>query len=89
MALHEGTALVAGKVRNTNLDSDKPVRIGDVPILVNRLVDSTELPVGLSERAKTVVTFAVVNAIFAATCACGTHLPITPRAVPAALSMPG
>ena len=85
MALYEGTEFVAGQVRDTNLDTYTPVRIGDVPQLDISFVESSEVPVGLGEPATTVVAPAIANAIFAATGARVTHLPITPAAVLAAL----
>jgi CO/xanthine dehydrogenase Mo-binding subunit len=86
MALHEGTAFHDGQVRDTNLDSYTPLRIGDVPALDISFVDSTEVPVGLGEPATTVVGPAIGNAIFAAVGVRLRHLPITPAAVAAALS---
>jgi CO/xanthine dehydrogenase Mo-binding subunit len=86
MALHEGTAFHNGQVRDTNLDSYTPLRIGDVPELDISFVDSTEVPVGLGEPATTVVGPAIGNAIFAAVGVRLRHLPITPAAVAAALS---
>jgi isoquinoline 1-oxidoreductase beta subunit len=85
MALHEGTEFVAGQVRDTNLNTYTPVRMGDVPELDISFVDSVEVPVGLGEPATTVIAPAIANAIFAATGARVTHIPITPAAVLAAL----
>ncbi len=86
MALHEGTEFVAGEVRDTNLNTYTPLRIGDVPMLDISFVDSAEVPVGLGEPATTVVAPAIGNAIFAATGGRVTHLPITPKAVLAAIA---
>jgi CO/xanthine dehydrogenase Mo-binding subunit len=47
MALHEGTEFVKGQVRDTNLDTYTPLRIGDVPELDIEFIDSAEVPVGL------------------------------------------
>jgi CO/xanthine dehydrogenase Mo-binding subunit len=88
MALYEGTEFVAGQVRDTNLNTYTPVRIGDVPVLDISFVDSTEVPVGLGEPATTVIAPAIANAIFAATGARVTHIPITPAAVLAAIAKP-
>ena len=66
MALHEGTEFVEGQVKDTNLDTYTPLRIGDVPELDIEFVDSTEVPVGLGEPGTTVVAPAIGNAIFAA-----------------------
>jgi hypothetical protein len=50
MALHEGTEFVKGQVKDTNLDSYTPLRMGDEPELDIEFIDSTEVPVGLSVR---------------------------------------
>ncbi len=86
MALYEGTEFVAGEVRDTNLNTYSPLRMGDQPVLDISFVDSTEVPVGLGEPATTVIAPAIANAIFAATGARVTHLPITPAAVLAAMA---
>jgi isoquinoline 1-oxidoreductase beta subunit len=86
MALHEGTEFVEGQVKDTNLDTYTPLRIGDVPELDIEFVDSTEVPVGLGEPATTVVGPAIGNAIFAAIGARLRHLPIRPDAVRQALN---
>ncbi|MCB6180144.1 molybdopterin-dependent oxidoreductase [Rhodobacter sp. Har01] len=89
MALYEGTEFAAGQVRDTNLNTYTPLRIGDVPLLDISFVDSAEVPVGLGEPATTVVAPAIGNAIFAATGGRVTHIPITPQAVLAAAAAPG
>jgi isoquinoline 1-oxidoreductase beta subunit len=86
MALHEGTEFVKGQVKDTNLDSYTPLRIGDVPELDVEFIDSAEVPVGLGEPATTVVGPAIGNAIFAAVGARLRHLPIRPAAVLQALT---
>jgi isoquinoline 1-oxidoreductase subunit beta len=86
MALHEGTEFVEGQVRDTNLDTYTPLRIGDAPELDVEFMDSTEVPVGLGEPATTVVGPAIGNAIFAAVGARLRHLPIRPKAVLQALA---
>jgi CO/xanthine dehydrogenase Mo-binding subunit len=86
MALHEGTEFVKGQVKDTNLDSYTPLRIGDVPELDIELIDSTEAPVGLGEPGTTVVAPAIGNAIFAAVGVRLRHLPIRPAAVLKALA---
>jgi len=86
MALHEGTEFVKGQVKDHNLDTYTPLRIGDVPELDIEFIDSTEAPVGLGEPATTVVAPAIGNAIFAAVGARLTHLPIRPNAVLQALA---
>jgi isoquinoline 1-oxidoreductase beta subunit len=86
MALHEGTEFVEGQVKDTNLDTYTPLRIGDAPELDIEFIDSTEVPVGLGEPATTVVGPAIGNAIFAAIGARLRHLPIRPDAVRQALN---
>jgi CO/xanthine dehydrogenase Mo-binding subunit len=77
---------VAGEVRDTNLNTYTPLRIGDVPVLDISFVDCAEVPVGLGEPATTVIAPAIANAIFAATGGRVTHLPITAQAVLAAVA---
>jgi isoquinoline 1-oxidoreductase subunit beta len=86
MALYEGTEFIAGQVKDRNLDSYTPLRIGDVPELDVEFIDSAEAPVGLGEPATTVVAPAIGNAIFAAVGVRLRHLPIRPAAVLTALS---
>ena len=86
MALHEGTELVKGQVKDTNFDSYTPLRIGDVPELDIEFIDSTEAPVGLGEPGTTVVAPAIGNAIFAAVGVRLRDLPIRPAAVLEALT---
>jgi isoquinoline 1-oxidoreductase beta subunit len=89
MALFEGSEFVKGQVKDTNLDSYTPLRIGDVPELDIEFIDSIEAPVGLGEPGTTVVAPAIGNAIFAATGVRLRHLPIRPAAVLKALSSSG
>ena len=86
MALHEGTEFVRGQVKDTNLDTYTPLRIGDAPELDVEFIDSTEFPVGLGEPGTTVVAPAIANAIFAALGARLRGLPIRPAAVLQALA---
>ena len=81
MALFEGTEFVKGQVKDTNLDTYTPLRIGDVPELDIEFMDSSEVPVGLGEPATTVVAPAIANAIFAAVGVRLRHLPIRPNTV--------
>jgi len=81
MALHEGTEFVKGQVKDTNLDTYTPLRIGDVPELDIQFIDSLDAPVGLGEPATTVIAPAIGNAIFAAVGVRLRHLPIRPSAV--------
>jgi CO/xanthine dehydrogenase Mo-binding subunit len=85
MALHEGTEIVAGEVRDHNFDTYTPLRMRDVPDVQIEFVASTEAPVGLGEPATTVVGPAIANAIFAACGARLRELPIRASAVAAAL----
>lgn len=66
MALHEGTMLEKGEVRDQNLNGYTPMRMRDVPAMELEFVESTETSVGLGEPATTVVGPAIGNAIFAA-----------------------
>lgn len=85
MALHEGTEFVDGQVKDRNLDTYTPLRMGDVPDMDIAFVDSDEQAVGLGEPGTTVVGPAIGNAIYAAVGARVRHLPISPEAVKAAL----
>jgi CO/xanthine dehydrogenase Mo-binding subunit len=86
MALHEGTAFENGQVRDTNLNTYTPLRIGDVPDVDINFVESVEVPVGLGEPATTVVAPAIANAIFAAVGVRMRHIPIRPEAVRLAIT---
>ena len=88
MALHEGTQFQDGQVRDTNLNTYTPLRMGDVPDMQIEFLPSTETSVGLGEPATTVVAPAIANAIFAATGARLRHLPMRPAAVLEALKTP-
>jgi isoquinoline 1-oxidoreductase beta subunit len=85
MALHEGTEFVKGQVKDTNLDSYTPLRMGDEPELDIEFIDSAEVPTGLGEPGTTVVAPAIGNAIFAAVGARLRHLPIRPASMLQAL----
>jgi isoquinoline 1-oxidoreductase beta subunit len=86
LALHEGSEFVRGEVKDTNLDTYTPLRMGDEPELDIEFVDSAEAPVGLGEPGTTVVGPAIGNAIFAAVGARLRHLPIRPATVLQALA---
>ena len=86
LALYEGSEFVKGQVKDTNLDSYTPLRIGDVPDLAIEFIDSIEVPVGLGEPGTTIIAPAIGNAIFAATGVRLRHLPIRPAAVLEALA---
>jgi isoquinoline 1-oxidoreductase subunit beta len=85
LALHEGSEFVNGQVKDTNLDTYTPLRMGDVPELDIEFIASTEVPVGLGEPCTTVVGPAIGNAVFAAVGARVRHIPIRPAAVLEAL----
>jgi isoquinoline 1-oxidoreductase subunit beta len=86
MALYEGSELVNGQPKDTNLDTYRPLRMGDVPDIEVEFLPSTETPVGLGEPATTVIAPAIGNAIFAASGARLRHLPMRPDALRAALA---
>jgi len=86
LALHEGSEFIKGEVKDTNLDSYTPLRIGDVPELDIEFIESVEAPVGLGEAGTTAVAPAIGNAIFTATDARLRHRPIRPAAVLQALA---
>ena len=85
MALYEGTEFSKGQPKDTNLNSYRVLRMGDIPEIEIEFLPSTEAPVGLGEPATTAVGPAIGNAIFAATGARLRHTPIRPDAVRAAL----
>ncbi len=76
LALHEGTVFEDGQVRDRNLDSYTPLRMGDVPELDINFIDSKEFPAGLGEPPLIAVPPAIGNAIFAATGTRVRDLPI-------------
>ncbi|HSD68083.1 MAG TPA: molybdopterin cofactor-binding domain-containing protein [Woeseiaceae bacterium] len=67
LALHEGTAIADGQVKDRNLDTYTPLRMSDVPELDIHFMPSTEFPVGMGEPPLIAVPPAVGNAVFAAT----------------------
>jgi isoquinoline 1-oxidoreductase subunit beta len=73
-------------VKDVNLDTYEPLRMGDVPEIDVEFVDSTEVPTGLGEPATTVVAPAIGNAIFAAVGARLRLLPIRSAALLQALT---
>ncbi len=86
LALHEGSEFSNGQIRDTNLNSYTPLRMGDVPDLDIAFIPSEEVPTGLGEPATTVVGPAIGNAIFATVGARVRHLPLRPAAILAALA---
>ena len=85
-ALYEGTEFIKGQPKDTNLNSYRVLRMGEMPEIDIEFIPSTEEPVGLGEPATTAAAPAIGNAIFAATGARIRHTPIRPEAVLAALS---
>ena len=67
LALHEGTEIERGEVRDQNLDSYRPLRMADVPDLDIRFIENSEFPTGLGEPPLIAVAPAIGNAIYAAT----------------------
>jgi hypothetical protein len=47
LTLHEGSEFVQGRVKDTNLDTYTPLRMGDVPEMDIEFLPSTEVPTGL------------------------------------------
>ena len=86
VALHEGTEIVNGQPKDTNLNTYTLLRMGSVPDVEIEFIPSTEIPVGLGEPATTAVAPAIGNAIFAACGARVRHLPIRPEAIRQALA---
>ena len=76
LALHEGTAFVNGEVKDRNLDTYTPLRMGDVPELGINFMKSDEHPTGLGEPPLIAVPPAIGNAIYAATGTRARDLPI-------------
>ena len=76
MALHEGTEIANGQVRDQNLDTYTPLRMSDVPELDISFMESTEFPTGMGEPPLIAVPPAIGNAIFAATGTRVRDLPI-------------
>jgi len=65
-ALYGEINLENGRVRQSNFNTYRPLRINEAPVVETHLVKSTEAPGGIGEAATAVVTPAVTNAIFAA-----------------------
>jgi len=86
MTLFEGSEIINGQPKDTNLNTYTPLRMGDMPELEIEFLPSAEMPVGLGEPGTTPVAPAIANAIFAASGARLRHLPIRPVAVRQALA---
>ncbi|MBS1093084.1 xanthine dehydrogenase family protein molybdopterin-binding subunit [Gluconobacter wancherniae] len=81
MALFEGTEIVNGTIKATNLNNYTPLRIPDVPDMDIEFVESAEKPMGLGEPGVTVIAPAIGNAIFRAVGVRMRHLPMRPADV--------
>jgi isoquinoline 1-oxidoreductase beta subunit len=66
-ALYGEVTLEGGKVRQSNFDDYRVLRMNDTPELEVHLIDSTEAPGGIGEPGVAPVAPAVANALFAAT----------------------
>jgi isoquinoline 1-oxidoreductase beta subunit len=66
-ALWGEITLDRGRVRETNFDRYRLLRLNEVPVIEVRLLESREAPGGIGEPSTSVVAPAVCNAIFAAT----------------------
>lgn len=76
LALHEGTEIENGQVKDQNLDTYTPLRMTDVPELDIHFIESSEFPMGLGEPPLIAVPPAIGNAIFAASGIRARDLPI-------------
>ena len=59
--------LDGGKVRETNFDSFRVLRLNEVPVLEAHVLPGTDAPGGIGEPTTAIVAPAVANALFAAT----------------------
>ena len=66
LALHEGTKIEQGQVRDQNLDSYMPLRMKDVPEMDLKFMDSDQFPTGMGEPPLIAVPPAIGNAVYAA-----------------------
>jgi isoquinoline 1-oxidoreductase beta subunit len=66
-ALWGEITLAGGKVRETNFDRYRLMRLNEAPVIEVALLDSNEAPGGIGEPSTSLVAPAVCNAIFAAT----------------------
>ncbi|MFQ5635358.1 MAG: molybdopterin cofactor-binding domain-containing protein [Gammaproteobacteria bacterium] len=76
LALHEGSPISGGQVRDGNLDAYTPLRMADVPELDIKFIESTEFPTGLGEPPLIPVAPAIGNAVYAASGTRVRDLPI-------------
>jgi isoquinoline 1-oxidoreductase beta subunit len=66
-ALEEAVTLDAGRVRQSNFNTYKPLRFNRMPAVEVHIVPSTESPTGVGEPGVPPIAPAVANAVFAAT----------------------
>ena len=66
-ALYGEIHLDGGKVRETNFDSFRVLRLNEVPVLEAHVLPGTDAPGGIGEPTTAIVAPAVANALFAAT----------------------
>jgi isoquinoline 1-oxidoreductase beta subunit len=76
-ALWGEITLDRGRVRETNFDRYRLMRLNEAPVIEVRLLESREAPGGIGEPSTSVVAPAVCNAIFAATGKRLRELPIS------------
>lgn len=76
-ALWGEITLDRGRVRETNFDRYRLMRLNESPLIEVRLLESAEAPGGIGEPSTSVVAPAVCNAIFAATGRRLRELPIS------------
>lgn len=76
LALHEGTTIEQGQVKDHNLNTYTPLRMADVPELDIQFMESTEFPTGLGEPSLIAVAPAIGNAVYAASGVRVRDLPI-------------
>jgi isoquinoline 1-oxidoreductase beta subunit len=66
-ALWGEITLEGGRVRQTNFDSYRLLRLNEAPVIEVKLLESAEPPGGIGEPSTALVAPAVCNAVFAAT----------------------
>ncbi len=75
-ALYGEITLKDGRVKQSNFDSYRALRINEIPAIDIYIIDSQEPPGGMGEPGTCAVPPAVINAIFAATSVRLRKLPI-------------
>ena len=86
--MSERLTLRNGAFEQGNYDEYVPIRLDQVPHIDVELISSDHHPSGVGEPASTIVAPAVANAIFNAVGVRIRHMPITPKAILAALEAP-